>query len=77
MAIGMSRRVSRTVMVGGVPIGGASSVSVQSMTNTDTHDVPATLRAVRALADAGCDIVRLAVPDLAAARTFASNAASS
>lgn len=71
MAIGMSRRVSRTVTVGGVPVGGASSVTVQSMTNTDTHDVPATLSAVQALADAGCDIVRLAVPDLAAAKTFA------
>lgn len=71
MAIGMPRRGSRTVRVGGVPVGGASWISVQSMTNTDTHDVPATLSAVRALADAGCDIVRLAVPDLAAAGTFA------
>ena len=71
MAIGMSRRVSRTVTVGGVPIGGASAVSVQSMTNTDTHDVKATLRAVQALVDAGCDVVRLAVPDVGAARTFA------
>lgn len=70
MAIGSARRVSRTVTVGGVSVGGTAPVTVQSMTNTDTHDTAATLRAVRALADAGCDIVRLAVPDIAAARTF-------
>lgn len=65
-----ARRISRTVRVGGLPLGGGSPILVQSMTNTDTHDVAATLAQVRALEAAGCDIVRLAVPDLAAAETF-------
>lgn len=64
------RRRSRALSVGRLTIGGDAPITVQSMTNTDTHDAAATLRQVRALADAGCDIVRLAVPDAAAAATF-------
>lgn len=64
-------RHSRQVRVGALSVGGGAPVTVQSMTNTDTHDVTATLAQVRALEAAGCDIVRLAVPDRAAARTFA------
>jgi (E)-4-hydroxy-3-methylbut-2-enyl-diphosphate synthase len=56
--------------VGGVPLGGGAPVSIQSMTNTPTHDVDATLAQIRALAAAGCDIVRVAVPDLEAARAI-------
>lgn len=64
-----ARRKSRTVSVGGIQIGGSAPISVQSMTNTDTHDVAATLAQVRALEAAGVDIVRLALPDREAART--------
>ena len=56
--------------MGGVPLGGGAPVSIQSMTNTPTHDVYATLAQIRALAAAGCDIVRVAVPDLEAARAI-------
>jgi (E)-4-hydroxy-3-methylbut-2-enyl-diphosphate synthase len=55
---------------GGVKIGGGAPVSIQSMTNTDTRDVAATLRQIDALAEAGCDIVRCAIPDAEAAEAF-------
>ena len=55
--------MSRQIMVGGVPIGGGASVSVQSMTNTDTRDIEATLAQIKALAVAGCEIVRVSVYD--------------
>ncbi len=64
------RRKTRTIDVGGVKIGGGAEISVQSMTNTDTHDVDATYNQILALEAAGCDIVRLAVPDIEAAGTF-------
>ena len=57
--------MTRQVNVGGVLIGGGAPVSVQSMTNTDSRDYEATIAQIRALADAGCDIVRLAVHDQA------------
>ena len=60
--------MTRQIRVGGVPIGGGAPVTIQSMTNTRTDDVEATLRQIRALAAAGCQIVRVAVPDLEAAR---------
>ena len=60
--------MTKQIHVGGVAVGGGAPVSIQSMTNTRTDDVEATLRQIRALAAAGCDIVRVAVPDLAAAR---------
>ena len=55
-------------MVGGVPVGGGAPVTIQSMTNTRTDDVTATLEQIRRLAAAGCEIIRVAVPDQAAAR---------
>lgn len=64
------RRKTRPISVGGVMIGGTSRISVQSMTNTDTHDVEATYKQIKALEAAGCDIVRLAVPDVEAASAF-------
>ncbi|MGE5247239.1 MAG: flavodoxin-dependent (E)-4-hydroxy-3-methylbut-2-enyl-diphosphate synthase [Verrucomicrobiota bacterium] len=64
------RRKTRRVRVGGVPVGGGAPVSVQSMTNTDTRDVRATLAQIRSLARAGCEIVRVAVPDGKAAAAF-------
>ncbi len=64
------RRKSRQIFVGRVPVGGDAPISVQSMTNTDTHDVAATLAQVRALEAAGADIVRVSVPTLEAAEAF-------
>lgn len=56
------RRDTRPVMVGGVPIGGRAPVTVQSMTTTDTRDPASTLAQITALTEAGCEIVRVAVP---------------
>lgn len=64
------RRKTRSVDVGGVKIGADAPISIQSMTNTDTHDVEATYRQTKALADAGCDIVRITAPDLDSVKTF-------
>ena len=61
---------TRQIMVRGVPIGGGAPIAIQSMTNTDTRDAKATLAQIRALADAGCDIVRCAVPDAEAAEAL-------
>ena len=60
--------MTRQIFVGGVPIGGGAPVTIQSMTNTRTDDVAATVAQIRRLAAAGCQIVRVAVPDLAAAK---------
>lgn len=60
--------MTRQIMVGNVAVGGGAPVSVQSMTNTDTRDVEATLGQIRALHEAGCEIVRLAVHDEACAQ---------
>lgn len=64
------RRLSRQIYVGQVAVGGNAPISVQSMTNTDTHDVAATVAQVLALEKAGADIVRISVPTLEAAETF-------
>ena len=63
------RRKTNKVKVGNVYIGGDAPIAIQSMTNTDTHDAFATLEQIRALEHAGCDIVRIAVPDIEAAET--------
>lgn len=63
----VKRKKTRKISVGGVAIGGDSLISVQSMTNTDTADVEATVAQIEALAALGCEIVRLAVPDEGAA----------
>jgi (E)-4-hydroxy-3-methylbut-2-enyl-diphosphate synthase len=65
------RRETKKIKVGNIYIGGDAKISVQSMTNTDTHDADATYDQVLALQNAGADIVRLALPDLAAAKTIA------
>lgn len=59
----IERRKSRQIMVGKVPVGGDAPISVQTMTNTNGHDVKATLAQVIAAADAGADIVRISAPD--------------
>ena len=60
--------MTKQILVGGVPVGGGAPVSIQSMTNTRTDDVAATVEQIRRLEAAGCQIVRVAVPDRAAAR---------
>ncbi len=62
--------MTKQINVGGVLVGGGAPIAVQSMTNTDTRDAAATLAQIRALAAAGCDIVRCAVPDLEAAHAL-------
>jgi (E)-4-hydroxy-3-methylbut-2-enyl-diphosphate synthase len=64
------RRKSRQIMVGKVPVGGDAPIAVQSMTNTDTCDVPATLEQIGRLERAGADIVRVSVPTMDAAEAF-------
>ena len=63
--------MTRQILVGGVPIGGGAPVVIQSMLNTKTTDVEGSLRQIRALKTAGCQIARLAVPSKEAAATFA------
>jgi (E)-4-hydroxy-3-methylbut-2-enyl-diphosphate synthase len=63
----MKRRFSRQINIGGVKVGGEAPVVVQSMTNTPTQDVAATVKQIDRLARAGCELVRLAVPDMEAA----------
>lgn len=63
--------MTRQIMVGGVAIGGNAPISIQSMLNTPTTDVEGSLAQVERLKDAGCQIVRLAVPDMDAAKGFA------
>lgn len=67
----VKRRATRPVFLGGLQIGGGAPVSVQSMTNTDTRDIASTLLQIDELARAGCDLVRVAVPDAAAANKLA------
>ena len=60
--------MTKQILVGGLPVGGGAPVSIQSMTNTPTQDVEATVAQTRRLAAAGCQIVRVAVPNLEAAK---------
>jgi len=64
------RRKTRQIHIGAIPIGGGAPISVQSMCNTKTTDTEATVQQIRELAAAGCDIVRLAVPDMEAAKNL-------
>ncbi|MBN1693401.1 MAG: flavodoxin-dependent (E)-4-hydroxy-3-methylbut-2-enyl-diphosphate synthase [Dehalococcoidales bacterium] len=66
----MPRRISKAIQIGGVTVGGGAPVVVQSMTKTDTRDVKATVRQIKQLAEVGCEIVRIAVPDAEAARAL-------
>ena len=66
----MERKKTRQIHIGNIAIGGGAPSSVQSMTNTKTADVPATVAQIRALTEAGCDIVRIAVPDMDAAKAL-------
>ena len=66
----IKRRQSRQIMVGNVPVGGDAPISVQSMTNTETTDVAATVGQIQRLEEAGVDIVRVSVPSMDAAEAF-------
>jgi len=65
------KRESKQIMVGDVAIGGGAPIAIQSMCNTDTRDVAATVAQIAALEEAGCDIIRVAVPDSEAAEAIA------
>jgi (E)-4-hydroxy-3-methylbut-2-enyl-diphosphate synthase len=66
----IKRRESRKIWVGNVPVGGDAPIAVQSMTNSDTNDVAATVAQINRLEAAGVDIVRISVPDMDAAEAF-------
>lgn len=66
----MKRKLTRKIKVGSLYIGGDSPITVQSMTNTDTRNVAATVYQIKELEKAGCDIIRSAVPDMEAARAL-------
>ena len=66
----IKRRKSRQIMVGNVPVGGDAPIAVQSMTNTNTCDVDATVTQIKAIQEAGADIVRVSVPSMEAAEAF-------
>ncbi|HLT62926.1 MAG TPA: flavodoxin-dependent (E)-4-hydroxy-3-methylbut-2-enyl-diphosphate synthase, partial [Pseudohongiella sp.] len=66
----ITRRKSRRIMVGNVPVGGGAPISVQSMTNTETCDVEATVAQIKRLEAVGADIVRVSVPSMDAAEAF-------
>lgn len=66
----ITRRQSRQIMVGNVPVGGGAPISVQSMTNTETTDVAATVNQIQRMEKAGADIVRVSVPSMDAAVAF-------
>src|SRR5690554_2318772 len=66
----IKRRLSRQIHIGSVPVGGDAPIAVQSMTNTDTGDVAATVAQIQRLQQAGADIVRVSVPTLEAAEAF-------
>lgn len=65
------RKQKRIVNIGGVKIGGDNPVAIQSMCNTDTRDVKATVNQIHELENAGCEIIRVAVPDMVAAKAVA------
>lgn len=71
MAFAINRRQTRRIHVGDVPIGADAPIAVQSMTNTDTRDIQATISQILQLEQAGCEIIRVAVPDNAAAEAIA------
>ena len=66
----MKRRITQSIYVGNVEVGGNSKITVQSMTKTDTRDVESTIYEIRLLEEAGCEIVRCAVPDIEAAEAL-------
>lgn len=68
----MDRKKTKRIYIGKLPIGDGATISVQSMTNTKTHDVQATVRQINELAQAGADTVRMAIPDMQACKVISS-----
>jgi (E)-4-hydroxy-3-methylbut-2-enyl-diphosphate synthase len=66
----IARRFSKPIRIGNITVGGNAPIAVQSMTKTDTRNIPATIAEIRELTDCGCEIVRLAVPDMEAANAL-------
>ena len=66
----IKRKITRQIQVGSVKIGGGAPISVQSMTNTKTTDIKSTVEQIQKMEDLGCDIVRVAVPDMDAAKNL-------
>ena len=71
MPLSINRKKTRQIRVGKVRVGGDAPIAVQSMTNTRTQDVAATVSQIRRLESAGCEIIRVAVPDAEAAAAVA------
>lgn len=71
MTFPITRNKTRKITIGSVKVGGDAPISVQSMTNTKTHDVAATVHQIHRLEEAGCEIIRVAVPDEKAAKAIA------
>ena len=67
----MTRRTSKLLRIGKVAVGGDAPIAVQSMTKTDTRDIPATINQIKELEECGCEIVRVAVPDKETAESIA------
>ena len=65
-----TRRKTREINIGGVKIGGNNPIAIQSMCNTDTRNVNATVEQIKGLEEAGCEIIRVAVPDMQAAEAI-------
>ena len=66
----VNRRISKSIRIGDVTIGGGAPIVVQSMTNTDTRDIKTTVRQINELEEVGCQIIRVAVPDIEAANAI-------
>ena len=65
-----ARRISKQIQIGGVKIGGGAPIVVQSMANTDTRDIMSTIRQIKELEEYGCELIRVAVPDMEAAQAL-------
>ena len=66
----IKRRITKALNIGDVTVGGDAPISVQSMTKTNTSDITATVNQINALEEVGCEIVRLAIPDMEAAKAI-------
>ena len=66
----IKRKITRSVKVGNLLIGGGNNVVIQSMCNTDTRNVKETVAQIKRLEEAGCEMVRVAVPDMEAAKAI-------
>ena len=65
-----TRKETKVINVGGVKIGGGNPIAIQSMTNTNTRDWKATVKQIKQLQDAGCEIIRVSVPDMECAKNI-------